>query len=81
MINNIFSPAKKKKKKSIIIIITTDLKQPILHQDMVEKQFNIDLELNDTGHIDPFLQDEYVCFLTLLVFLVLFFSLLTLTKR
>ena len=33
MINNIFSPAKK---KSIIIIITIDLKQPILHQDMVE---------------------------------------------
>ena len=52
MINNIFSPAKKE--KSIIIIITIDLKQPILHQDMVEKQFNIDLELNDTGHIDPF---------------------------
>ena len=78
MINNIFSPAKKE--KSIIIIITIDLKQPILHQDMVEKQFNIDLELNDTGHIDPFLQDEYVCFLTLLVFWFCF-SLLTLTKR
>lgn len=52
---------------------------------MVEKQFNIDLELNDTGHIDPFLQDEYVFFFsglpTMNGIFFLFLGLLTLTKR